>query len=354
MNTSTRRRSRRSVAGASALVGALALPLAGTAAAGDGLEPLLRRLPAAAAAPESAESSAGFAQRPQGRAVQAAGDTPPQIVYSVSNQDDASAVVRLNPLTGRVRTVVAAGNPSLSAASWSSRDGRISYSRGVGRRSSQVDSIPQAGGRSRLEVRDAESADVSPDGRRVVFAREEYDGPNLFVADRDGTRVRRLTGAGGSDPRFSPDGTRVVFSREVGGNSQSDLFTIRTDGTGLRRVTATAEVEEFLGAFSPDGRRLLFTRVQISEDDFSLSVSSIGVDGRGLRRVAEGAVASDWAANGWITYLSLGDLFAVAGPAASSRGLGPTQVVVRAPGLSGRETVLTRETSPIDAVRFAR
>lgn len=318
------------------------MPLSGAAAAVDGTEPLLRRGPAVA--PESAE---GFAQRPQGRAVQSAADTPPQIAYSVSNGRGASAVVRLNPLTGRVRTVIASGGGELlSVQAWSAADGRISYSRTIADEG-RVDSVPQAGGAARAELADASSADVAPNGRTVVFSRSEGRVANLFAAGRGGTGVRRLTGAGGFSPRFSADGSQVVFSRALrsGSTTQADLFTLRTDGTGLRRVTATRAVDELIGSFSPDGRRLLFSGIATDAERASFSVYSVGVDGRGVRLVERNAFASDWAANGWVTYLSFGG---------QSQAFGQDQVVVRAPGRTGRRTVLTRETSFIDAVRFAR
>lgn len=348
---STHRSARRSAAVAVAVAGVLTLPLTGTAGAVDGTEPLVR---SPKAAPESPESAAGFAQRPQGRAVQSAADTPPQIVYSVSNEADvpSSAVVRLNPLTGQVRTVVAASREFLSAEAWSAADGRIAYARSRDDDRDRVDSVPQAGGRGRAEVADASELDVSRDGRRVVFTRSRITSSDIFLANRGGTGVRRLTGAGGYNPRFSADGTRVVFTRTLRTSPgsdfdrQADLFTIRTDGTGLRRVTATDDRDESQGAFSPDGRRLLLTR-SFTGPDSPASVYSIGVDGRGLRLVEANAFAPDWATNGWLTYLSFaGDrrpqLFA------------QDQVVVRSPGLPGRESVLTRETSFIGALRFAR
>lgn len=159
--------------------------------------------------------------------------------------------------------------------------------------------------------------------------------------------MRRLTGAGGFSPRFSANGRQVVFSRALpsGSTTQADLFTLRTDGTGLRRVTATRAVDELIGSFSPDSRRLLFSGTASDAELPNFSVFSVGVDGRGVRLVERNAFASDWAANGWVTYLSFGR---------GSQEFGQDQVVVRAPGRTGRETVLTRETSFIDALRFAR
>lgn len=285
--------------------------------------------------------------RPPARRVPRAASNPPQLVYSVlrltGQGTESSAVARLDPLSGTARNVATASNVFLSVEAWSARLFRIFYFA-----SDEVEtdlfSVSQAGGPPRREVADAESSDVSRDGQRIVFTRTEGQVENLFVVDRPGAAPRRLTGAGGFIPRFSPDGSRIVFSRYLPapGGEQADLFTVRTDGTGLTRVTARVDREDVLAAFSPDGRRVVFSRGTIDGDATAYDVYSAGLDGTGLRLVRAGAVAPDWAANGWLTYVRL------------TRPEDTGQVAVRSPGVPGRERVLTRETNFLSAVRFAR
>jgi Tol biopolymer transport system component len=64
---------------------------------------------------------------------------------------------------------------------------------------------------------------------RTAFARR-----NLYVARLGGT-PRRLTREGGLNPSWSPDGRRLVFVREQAG--RSDVYVIPQNGRGLRRVT---------------------------------------------------------------------------------------------------------------------
>lgn len=334
-------------------LGLLALGVAGPLAA----VPLVAGSIGPAAAAESpvdrlqrsvqAQPSGDVAVRPRGRAIPSrtgAAHLPPQMTYSVL-APNGTAVVRINPQDGQVRSVAAAGRtgPVLSAEAWSASLSRIFYSATRERLASSVDSVPQAGGPAVREAVAEAGADVSRDGRRIVFAREEGATTNIFIADRGGANARRLTGAGGLAPRFSQDGSRIVFSRLLGSGDavQADLFTIRADGTGLARVTGRTDTDDLLAAFSPDGRRLLFTRLVEAGDDLDVAVYSVGVDGRGLRLVRPDAAAPDWSANGWLTYLSV-------------QGDGATQVLVRAPGLSSRDMQLTRETSVVTAVRFAR
>ncbi|HEX9967422.1 MAG TPA: hypothetical protein VGB06_05710, partial [Solirubrobacterales bacterium] len=83
----------------------------------------------------------------------------------------------------------------------------------------------------------------------VAFSRFSYESESydLFLRTRDG-RLHRLTSTPARDaaPAFTPDGERIVFSREYGravalgtlgaGRPPDRLFSIRTDGTGLRSL----------------------------------------------------------------------------------------------------------------------
>ena len=61
---------------------------------------------------------------------------------------------------------------------------------------------------------------------------------------------------------WSPDGASIVFQRETPGStmSESDIFFIRPDGTGERRLTTSPEFREVWPSWSPDGARILFSR----------------------------------------------------------------------------------------------
>jgi len=112
---------------------------------------------------------------------------------------------------------------------------------------------------------------ISPDGTTIAFADfvDGYLGADLglHLANADGTNPRGLTkggigGVNGGDtsPAFSPDGHWVAFERAVDFDSgKGGLFVIRTDGSGLRRLT-----DDTLGAgyprWSPDGTRILFSQ----------------------------------------------------------------------------------------------
>ncbi len=81
-----------------------------------------------------------------------------------------------------------------------------------------------------------------------------------------------------SDPRVSPDGTRVVFTVRVtdleANKGRTDLWIANVDGTGVRRLT-THEASDSSGRFAPDGRSVYF----LSTRGGSSQVYRLGLDG---------------------------------------------------------------------------
>jgi TolB protein len=118
--------------------------------------------------------------------------------------------------------------------------------------------------------------DVSPDGRRVVYARVEgqshYEHSELHVMNVDGTDRRRITDndAGDGSPTWSPDGTRIAFISNRAESapclyhdctgSTSELYVMDADGGDVTRLTETPHDEGGLFSWSPDGTRIIYSR----------------------------------------------------------------------------------------------
>jgi len=71
----------------------------------------------------------------------------------------------------------------------------------------------------------------------------------------DGSGQQRLANIGTTvytHIDWSPDGTRIVFGAVRDGSWE--LFTVRPDGSGETRLTATPSVDERYPTFLPDGR----------------------------------------------------------------------------------------------------
>ena len=101
---------------------------------------------------------------------------------------------------------------------------------------------------TRLLTEPALSAD------RIAFAYAN----DLWVANVDGTGVRRLTSHPGVEgrPRFSPDGKWIAFSGEYDGNT--DVYVVASEGGVPQRLTWHPG-EDLPQGFTPDGSAILFT-----------------------------------------------------------------------------------------------
>jgi TolB protein len=78
----------------------------------------------------------------------------------------------------------------------------------------------------------------SPDGTRVCFSSNRDGNMELYVANRDGSNVRRLTNHPSSDitPTWSPSGTQIAFTSDRTGTPQ--IYIIGADGLGLQKLTS--------------------------------------------------------------------------------------------------------------------
>lgn len=108
---------------------------------------------------------------------------------------------------------------------------------------------------------------VSPDGTRIAFVAPSDGGTDIFVANRDGTGIRRLTTTQESDdqPAWSPDGTRIAFHRWAYIGTPHDVWVMNADGTGATNLTADLPGEQRAPTWSPrlaDGTtRIAFAHV---------------------------------------------------------------------------------------------
>jgi len=76
---------------------------------------------------------------------------------------------------------------------------------------------------------------------------------------------------------WSPDGRRFLFTRLHRGTM--GLWLVDADGQNLRRLFAHDEGPDFDGHWSPDGRRIVFIYDQLQGTDGKLHIYTIGADG---------------------------------------------------------------------------
>jgi TolB protein len=121
----------------------------------------------------------------------------------------------------------------------------------------------------------------SPDGRRIAFVKDR----EIWIIRANGAGARRLMTARNSEisspawsPAWSPDGRKIVFSGGLRGN----LFLVDAGGTGLHRLTSSWD-DDRDPAWSPDGQTIAFTRWDYLGDRFPIWVMK--ADGSGKRRL---------------------------------------------------------------------
>ncbi len=80
---------------------------------------------------------------------------------------------------------------------------------------------------------------------------------DIYTIKPDGTQLRRLTDAPGNDqfPSWSPDAKRIVFSSDRDG--QNEIYVMNTDGTNQQRLAPHSE-EDLVPRWSHDGRSIAF------------------------------------------------------------------------------------------------
>jgi TolB protein len=182
--------------------------------------------------------------------------------------------------------------------------GRIVYSADIG--PDEVFSVkPDGSDRKRVTRRGRFAAfepSLSPDGKWVVFESHVYDAETpgeLWKIRTDGTGLKRLvTGSDDRQPNWSPAGDVIVFQRFR--NNQWDLWTMDTDGDGLRNITRTPNLNETDVSWSPSGDWLVYSGDGPNVDIASLY--TIRFDGAAKKRLTtargfyDGAPA--WSPNG--------------------------------------------------------
>jgi Tol biopolymer transport system component len=164
----------------------------------------------------------------------------------------------------------------------------------------------------------------SPDGTSVAFTvdrskpygRGGFPKTDVYVVRADGTGLRRLTRDGlSASPVWSPDGRTIIYARrsEIEEPSSFEdfrrmsvtLWTMRADGEQQRSVFEPVEGRiDVPGGWSPDGSRFLFTRdsAALPEEGGRIARRSaiyvFNADGSGLTKIADQGADPAWSPDG--------------------------------------------------------
>jgi Tol biopolymer transport system component len=153
----------------------------------------------------------------------------------------------------------------------------------------------------------AGSGGAVPAPRWIVFAGAPQHGTQpsqLYRITTTGTGQRQLTTGvrAATEPAFSPDGRRVVFTRASAG-----IFVINVDGSGLHRLTG--DPDDGFGVWSPDGRSVAFVHPVKSLGVRLAVISSNGRHQRILRLAPAPIGRPSWTPNSKSVVIASGGSF---------------------------------------------
>ena len=159
---------------------------------------------------------------------------------------------------------------------------------------------------------------IAPGGEKVVFI-SAYEGREyVYIMDRDGSNLKRLTGPRGAKydgpAAWSPDASRLIYTREY--SISNDIYVMDSNGNNevniTERVTPRRTSAHRLSEFpwSPDGQYIVFS----SNRDGPFNIYVMDINGGNLRQITESqdfnfhSYAATWAPNrNMIAYVATGE-----------------------------------------------
>jgi Tol biopolymer transport system component len=122
----------------------------------------------------------------------------------------------------------------------------------------------------------------SADGKWIAFATQEGDNVDVYVARRDGGGRVRVTDAPGFEgyPAFSPDGKRLLYSAARAGDRTLDVYAVQltfddkgniTGSRGERALTKGVGIAR-KATWHPDGKHVLYASKLRDQEGYRLRV----------------------------------------------------------------------------------
>ncbi len=136
----------------------------------------------------------------------------------------------------------------------------------------------------------------SPDGKHILLSYAQNGITDIYEMDLATRESKKLTSGPHIDtsPSYSPDGSKIVFNSDRGGNQQ--LYIMNRDGSSVERISFRQGSRYATPVWSPRGDYIAFTRMEGG----SFYIGVMYPDGTGERTLASGYIvdAPTWSPNG--------------------------------------------------------
>jgi Tol biopolymer transport system component len=175
----------------------------------------------------------------------------------------------------------------------------------------------------------------SPDGSQVAFSSDRSGGLDIWISNRDGSSLYRLThtsGIGTAHAAWSPDGKTIAFQSSALGNP--DLYVLAADGKP--RGLTSGESRDGFPSWSRDGDWIYF----MSDRSGSFQIWTVGLAGEGPVQITNrgGFEAHESPDRKFVYYLDR--------PPAAARGTVEPSKLMRIPVEGGHESVVIPSVWP--------
>jgi Tol biopolymer transport system component len=141
-------------------------------------------------------------------------------------------------------------------------------------------------------------AGAAPPDRLIVFDSDRGGQVDLWTMRTDGTGLAQLTNDKVPDElaEWSPNRKQIAWTRGGEESPTGEIWVMNADGTGRRQVTSNALSDNAV-SWSPDGRQLAYRSIH----DGNYDIYVIGVDGTNERRLTTDPgrdFVPDWSPDG--------------------------------------------------------
>jgi Tol biopolymer transport system component len=156
---------------------------------------------------------------------------------------------------------------------------------------------------------------VSPTGPgTIAFVKVTGSGSDIYTIRSDGTGLRRLTNTPENEnmASWSPDGSKIAFVRWLGKKGgryagvydfwHATIWVMDADGSHQQRLTPPRVKGAYGPSWSPDGRRILFGKY---EGNYTWNLALMDADGSGLKKLTHDPaprIMGGWSPDGRIFY----------------------------------------------------